>query len=161
MEVDIHYYTANIEPEEQELLSLWYFDESANEWAENGGTTLDLEENKLTAMLTEDNVYALFIDGMSTSLLPDETPVAFELRQNYPNPFNPATLIQYALPQPAVVRLEVYNIIGRRVALLVDEPKIAGWHEISFDASSLASGIYIYRIQAGSFVETRQMVLVK
>jgi len=161
MEIDIHYDNASISPQEQEALSLWYFDDSVNEWAESDGTTLDMEQNKLSAVLTEDNVYALFIDGMSVSVLSDETPVAFELLQNYPNPFNPATLIQYALPQPAVVRLEVYNMIGRRVALLVDGQKSAGWHEISFDASSLASGIYIYRIQAGSFVETRQMVLVK
>ena len=98
---------------------------------------------------------------MSTTLLSDDTPVDFELLQNYPNPFNPLSLIQYALPQPAVVLLELYKIIGRRIVLLVEEQKIVGWHETSFDASSLASGIYINRIQTGSFVKTRKMVLVK
>jgi len=90
-----------------------------------------------------------------------ENPLGFSLRQNYPNPFNPATTIRYSLPQSSDVQLEVFNVLGQRVAMLVNEQKPAGWHDITFDASNLSSGIYIYRLQAGEFVETKKMVLVK
>ena len=88
-------------------------------------------------------------------------PVAFELNQNYPNPFNPTTQIDFALPEASDVRLEIYNVIGQRVSILVNEQRTAGYHNVTFDASSLASGVYFYRIQAGSFVKTQKMMLVK
>ena len=90
-----------------------------------------------------------------------ELPDDFELRQNYPNPFNPVTTISYALPVEQNVTLEVFNIQGQRVTTLVNERQKAGWHEIPFDASRLASGVYIYRIQTGSFVEIKKMMLMK
>src|SRR6056297_675746 len=88
-------------------------------------------------------------------------PVAFELNQNYPNPFNPTTQIDFALPEASDVRLEIFNVIGQRVSILVNEQRTAGYHNVMFDASSLASGVYFYRIQAGSFVKTQKMMLVK
>ena len=90
-----------------------------------------------------------------------ELPDDFELRQNYPNPFNPVTTISYALPVEQNVTLEVFNIQGQRVTTLVNEQQKAGWHEIAFDASRLASGVYIYRLQTGSFVEIKKMMLMK
>ncbi len=90
-----------------------------------------------------------------------ELPAEMELMQNYPNPFNPATTIRYAVPEPAHVRLQVFNVIGQRVASLVDGPQQAGWHNVSFDASRLASGVYIYRLETGGNVLTRKMMLVK
>ncbi len=81
--------------------------------------------------------------------------------ENYPNPFNPVTVIRYELPQNSQVRLEVFDMLGRRVAVLVDGLIEAGTHEIPFDASNLASGVYLYRLTAGQVVQTRQMVLVK
>jgi hypothetical protein len=90
-----------------------------------------------------------------------DIPKSFELRQNYPNPFNPVTQIQYALPEAIEVTLEVYDVLGRRLSVLVNEQQQAGWHEISFDASRYSSGIYIYRISAGDFRQTRQMMLIK
>ena len=85
----------------------------------------------------------------------------FRLNQNYPNPFNPSTTITYAIPDQTDVRLEVYNINGQRVAVLVDEVQQAGEHRVPFDASGLASGVYLYRLQAGSFTKTERMVLLK
>lgn len=90
-----------------------------------------------------------------------ELPIAVQLHQNYPNPFNPATTIAYALPHTAEVRLDVFNMMGQRVATLVDHQQIAGWHSIVFDASRLSSGVYVYRLQVGNMVQTRKMVLVK
>ena len=91
----------------------------------------------------------------------EEIPDEFALGDNYPNPFNPTTQITYSLPEQADVTLEVFDILGRPVATLVDEQQQAGRYEVSFDASSLSSGAYIYRIQADEFVETRQMMFVK
>jgi hypothetical protein len=91
-----------------------------------------------------------------------ELPVEAELKQNYPNPFNPSTVITYAVPQNGTVRLEVFDLIGRKVATLVDnERKAAGWYQITFDASNLASGIYFYRIVAGKYVDSKRMTLIK
>ncbi len=89
-------------------------------------------------------------------------PSSFELYQNYPNPFNPSTNIQFELAQSGQVRLEVFNILGQRVAtLLNNDLKQAGVHTVTFDASNLASGMYIYRIQSGNYVQSRKMMLVK
>jgi len=91
----------------------------------------------------------------------NDLPHTVELHQNYPNPFNPATVISYQLPATRNVTLEVFDITGRRVATLVDGLQQAGQHETTFDASNLSSGVYFYRITAGDFVQSRQMVLVK
>jgi surface protein len=88
-------------------------------------------------------------------------PVEFTLDQNFPNPFNPTTTIRYALPEVTDVRLEVFTITGQRVAVLASGEKEAGWHLIEFDGTRLASGVYIYRLQAGNRVETRKLTLIK
>jgi len=99
------------------------------------------------------------MDGLSTD--DGELPGTFKLEQNYPNPFNPTTTISYGIPQASEVRLEVYNMLGQQVATLVDSRKSAGWHTVSFDAGSLSSGLYVYRISAAGFTQTRQMMLIK
>jgi hypothetical protein len=88
-------------------------------------------------------------------------PMAFTLEQNYPNPFNPSTTIKYELPTASHVSLIVYDILGRAVSMLVNERRNAGVHEVMFDGSRLSSGVYFYRIEAGSFVQTRKLLLVK
>ena len=90
-----------------------------------------------------------------------ELPEEFGLDQNYPNPFNPATQIRYAIPEQSHVRLTVYDALGRRITTLVDESQKPGTYEATFDASELSSGVYLYRLAAGNFVETHQMMLVK
>jgi hypothetical protein len=88
-------------------------------------------------------------------------PVAYQLSQNYPNPFNPSTIIQYNLPNPGIVSLKIFDVLGREVITLVNEEQKAGVYKVSFDASKLSSGVYFYRIQSGSFVSTKKMMLLK
>jgi hypothetical protein len=93
----------------------------------------------------------------STSQLPR----TFLLLQNYPNPFNPTTTIRYALPGRVHVTLSIFNTLGQEVATLVNESEEAGYHEIKFDGTNLASGMYFYRIQAGSFLQTKELLLLR
>ncbi|MEO8514673.1 MAG: alpha/beta fold hydrolase [Ignavibacteria bacterium] len=90
-----------------------------------------------------------------------ENPYAFSLSQNYPNPFNPATMINYQLPQKGIVTLKIYDVTGKEVRTLVNEVKDAGSNSVMFDASSLSSGVYFYKLVSGSFTDTKKMVLVK
>jgi hypothetical protein len=88
-------------------------------------------------------------------------PKEFSLHQNYPNPFNPTTSLSFVIGHSSFVSLKVYDLLGREVATLVDEVKPAGAHTVSFDASQLSGGVYYYRLWAGSFTQTRKMVLAK
>jgi polyhydroxybutyrate depolymerase len=88
-------------------------------------------------------------------------PNNFSLSQNYPNPFNPSTTIKYQIPELSFVILKVYDVLGNEIATLVNEEKTAGTFEITWYAENLSSGVYFYRLQAGSFVETKKMILMK
>ncbi len=93
----------------------------------------------------------------TSSLIPDK----FNLSQNYPNPFNPSTTIEFAIPKQSSVKLAVYNLLGERVAILLNKDLQAGHYQTVFDATSLPSGVYFYRIDAGSFTQTRKLMLLK
>jgi hypothetical protein len=84
----------------------------------------------------------------------------FDVQQNYPNPFNPTTIIKYSLPQGGFVQLKIYDMLGKEVAILVDNIQSKGNHQIEFNASVLSSGMYFYRIQSGSFTETKKMIVL-
>ncbi|MGC9092080.1 MAG: T9SS type A sorting domain-containing protein [Bacteroidota bacterium] len=87
-----------------------------------------------------------------------EIPGSFALEQNYPNPFNPSTTISFDVPKQSHLRLAIYDVLGREVKTLVDEEKNPGRYSVTFDASNLPSGVYLYRLEAGSFSEVRKMV---
>ena len=88
-------------------------------------------------------------------------PRQFALEQNYPNPFNPTTVVSFQLPVVSMVRLVVYYLFGREAAVLLNERRDAGVHEVKFDGSNLASGVYLYRLQAGDFVQSKKLILLK
>ncbi len=92
---------------------------------------------------------------------PGDTPIEFTLKQNYPNPFNPSTTISFTLAGTQYTSLKVYDLLGREVSVLVDEVRSIGNHEVRFDASALSSGVYLYELRAGDFVQTQKMLLVK
>ncbi len=103
-------------------------------------------------------ITATGVDGLTElGAVPEE----FTLDQNYPNPFNPTTVIKYQLPVSSEVRLEVYDMLGRNVATLVNEQVAAGRHTVNFDASNLSSGVYLYRLQAGSQIMTKKLTILK
>jgi len=94
---------------------------------------------------------------------PDLRPSGFVLSANYPNPFNPSTTIQYRIPAASTVSIRVYDVLGREVATLLNEYRYAGSGFVQFDASryQVSSGVYFYRMQAGTEVQTKRMILVK
>lgn len=107
----------------------------------------------------------LISESIETLLTSNETvsgtPKKVELNQNYPNPFNPSTTISYSLSNASKVKIEVFNMLGKSVGMIENSLKSSGNHTSVFDGSSLSSGIYLYRIEAGTFIQTRRMVLIK
>jgi len=158
-------------------------------WYENDGNENFNPHTITTSADGAVSVYAVDIDGdgdmdvLSASQLDDkiawyenlspvgigsisnEIPIKFRLSQNYPNPFNPSTSIQYAVSSRQFVSIKVYDVLGNEIATLVNEEKPAGTYEVEFStiggATDLPSGIYFYRLQAGSFIETKKMVILK
>lgn len=108
-----------------------------NQWVKQAGTITGITDNK------------------------NNLPKEFKIYNAYPNPFNPSTIIEYDIPKASEVRLDVFDILGRNIATLVNDKKAAGSYKVEFNASSLASGIYFYKIQAGSFVETKKLIVLK
>jgi hypothetical protein len=106
--------------------------------------------------------YESMYSGKEEAVNEDETvPGQYELSQNFPNPFNPSTQIRFSLPEASEVSLKIYDILGKEVAVLVNETKAPGTYQILFDASQLASGVYVYQLKTSSFIESKKMTLVK
>ncbi len=106
------------------------------------------------------NKYNITITGIEDSKS-ESIPAQFTLYQNYPNPFNPSTTIRYSIPKASFITLKIYDILGRELATLVNEQKPAGNYQVEFNASSYASGVYLYRIEAGGFIATKKLLLLK
>ncbi len=120
------------------------------------------ESDGLVVVATHGNgVYSGTVNSLVSAPNPATKLSAFRLSQNYPNPFNPSTTIEYQLPSPSAVKLEVFDALGRKITTLVNERQDAGKHQVQFNAAGLASGAYFYKLQAGNNVETRKMLLVK
>jgi hypothetical protein len=122
-------------------------------------------ENDGSAGITQTRVNPDF-GSAALSLTDESVPATFSLEQNYPNPFNPSTVIAFGIPTNSHVRLTVFNLLGQEVQTLVDGNMSAGTHEVTWDGtnssgSSVASGVYFYRVEAGQNVETRKMMLLK
>jgi len=106
-------------------------------------------------------MFQMLLDTVSGIDARREIPSTSSLEQNYPNPFNPATNIGFEIADFGLVRLELYDVLGREVAVLVNEKKAPGSYTVTFEASGLATGVYLYRLTAGQFVQTRKMILVR
>lgn len=147
----------NLRDEEKYLFSL-----SPTSTASLSGLE-DLRRDGTPVMDTQvaEQRFTLTISSTPTSTPVNEFPQSIALRQNYPNPFNPTTSVSFDLPEATEMRLDVYNIQGQRVATLVNGAMSAGTHSVTFDASSLSSGVYVYRLQAGNIVLSRKMTLIK
>ena len=91
----------------------------------------------------------------------DQLPDKFALEQNYPNPFNPSTTIKYSIPNQTNVTIKVFDVLGCEVTTLVNEEKPAGTYEVTYDASGFSSGVYFYKLKAGNYVETKEMILLR
>ncbi|MDP2037152.1 MAG: discoidin domain-containing protein, partial [Ignavibacteria bacterium] len=124
-------------------------------------------DKKGTSAYFSVNEIEIYGTPVSTDVVKEKLPAEFSLSQNYPNPFNPSTVISYKLPKAEHVSLIVYDALGREIARLVDEYKPAGIYSIQFNAGQfersreLSSGIYFYKLTAGSFVQTKKMILIR
>jgi len=145
----------------------WYSHQHSNGFQSMGLYRMNRDTLKLVGT-TLKNAYASFynIGGTVTDINEEDNqsvPDDYSLEQNFPNPFNPETIIRYSIPNESFVKIKIYDALGSEVATLVNENKLAGKYEMSFDANKyrLSSGIYFYRLQAGNYVETKKMTLIK
>ncbi len=127
--------------------------------SDNGSQFRCVVTNLVSSVASDPAV--LSVSTLSVKNGQDLQPTQFYLAQNHPNPFNPSTVIQFGLPTAARVTIKVSNLLGQEVKTLVDDFMGAGTHQVTFHADGLPSGMYIYRMQSGSFVATKKLVLVK
>ena len=128
--------------------------------------TVDAQSGLYFTIKKNSNNVTLVVDSVGTISSVEnnsiaEIPNRYELSQNFPNPFNPSTNIQFSLPQSGFIKLEIFSITGERVDVLISEELNAGKYNYQWNGSNLTSGIYLYRLSTGSFVETRKMLLIK
>jgi hypothetical protein len=133
-------------------------DQQTNDWGYDN--IISYTDSCSSLWLVKDATDINVIDETLQSVIID-----YRLQQNYPNPFNPATIIKYQLPAGSHVTLKIYDLLGREVATLVNEERPTGSYEIEFSAiggaTNLSRGIHFYKLQAGAFVETKKMILLR
>jgi hypothetical protein len=126
-----------------------------------GGSGLNKISNSgVISLNSNENKFKIAASNTS-GILNSEMPSSFNLSQNFPNPFNPTTNIFYSIPKDGFISLKVYDMLGTEIASLVNEKKPAGNYSVTFDATQLPSGVYVYKIQAGEFVNSKKMLLIK
>jgi hypothetical protein len=140
-------------------------------WAQEGPSTIGNVVCPMVAARSSDGLVVVATHGagvfsanqtvVGVESNPVSIPNSFSLSQNYPNPFNPSTKINFSLPSPNNVKITLYDMAGKKVAEILNQELAGGSHTVNFNAANLASGTYIYRIQAGNFVEAKKMVLLK
>ncbi len=130
---------------------------------DNGKAWIGFTSSTGLATENHDIINWSFSNNITTSVTKNEEniPNNYLLYQNYPNPFNPSTTIKFSIPNSQFVTLKVYDLLGREVSILVNEEKLPGNYEVKFDGSNLPSGVYFYRLQAGSFSQTKKLMLMK
>jgi PKD repeat protein len=156
-EIDLNRYNY-LNGAENNLITYWNFNEG------NGESITDISNNENTGKIFDAKYYwginydeLVGINKKETGfIIPEE----FKLFQNYPNPFNPETIINYSIPHELHVSINVYDVVGNLIATILDENKSAGNHKIKFDANKITSGVYFYQIVAGSFIQTKKMILI-
>lgn len=121
------------------------------------GKAMNIQGTGSTTLTAPSTQLALRVNPLVKTSLPTE----YSLQQNYPNPFNPSTVINYSLPVEGFVSLKVFDVLGREIATLVNEPLNAGVHQIEWNAGNQPSGVYYYRLQAGTFTDTKKLLLTK
>ena len=144
-----------------QTLTNWVYFESGSDLGgyrqPSGGDTLNIVRRK--PFLPGDSLF--FSTTIVNSIDDEIKPAYFQLHQNYPNPFNPSTKISFSLPSTANVKLVIYDILGREIKTIIQKELSAGNYKFSFDGSTFSSGVYFYRLQAGSYIETKKMLLLK
>jgi hypothetical protein len=146
------------------LAGYWRLDDGAGQTAEDlsfysNNATLGTSSNPDASdpIWVEANILILDVDNNKKQFLTER----FSLSQNYPNPFNPSTRINYTVPYNSFVKIKVYDILGNEIATLVNEEKSAGSYEVEFNALNLSSGVYFFQLNAGDFVATKKLILMK
>jgi len=154
---------------DETTLQMYQWDNQGREW-QPLNSTVDTASNAVTASIDGAGTYAAFTTNIITGVDEDEhgeiLPYKFELSQNYPNPFNPVTTIEYSLLRRSHVTVEVYNVLGQKVRSLIDREESAGSYTVTWNGNDnsgipVASGVYLYRFQAGDHIETKKMLLLK
>jgi hypothetical protein len=155
----LHPTLGEVEPQGEDTLFVRFHAMMEDTTAE---AVIRISSNDLNQPLIEIPVTIVMLENLVTNVDGNElTPENFVLEQNYPNPFNPATTIKYMIKDQSLVSLKIYDVLGNEVATLVNEIKPKGAYTLNFDASSLPSGVYFYRLTAGNFIETKKMLLLK
>jgi len=142
-------------------LDINYISEESPNWGNITITIIDTSESTSghigSTMLIDDLDIIVGVEDSEDNIIVEE----FTLEQNYPNPFNPITKIKYQIPELSFVSIKVYDVLGNEITTLVNEERPAGTYELTWNATNLPSGVYFYRLQAGFFVETKKMVLLR
>ena len=167
MDFQLHYNDMQLNNNgiDKSTIKVKYFDSNTNSWVEMPNTVMNTTSNTITfSKNSVDNLIILTGESVATGISNENKDNAvkdFQLFQNYPNPFNPSTDIRFEIKENANVNLSVYNVLGQKVAELVNSELPAGIHSVSFNASNLSSGIYFYELKAGTFTSVRKMELLK